>query len=179
MRPAALGLLGLLAAAALAPAVSRAQQPPAPAARPETTQATSPQTAPPQPGPPQAAPPHPLPPQTAPPHPLPPQAAPPQSLPQQAAPPQSPPPQAAPPHPLPPQAAPGAPAQAGARAEGGRPAAGQRLKRRISYAACNRAALRRNLRGGARRRFLIRCRLGYERIQPGTPPRGAEGRPRS
>ncbi|ACA20632.1 hypothetical protein M446_6368 [Methylobacterium sp. 4-46] len=159
MRPAALGLLGLLAAAALAPAVSRAQQPPAPAARPETTQATSPQTAPPQPGPPQAAPPHPLPPQ--------------------AAPPQSPPPQAAPPHPLPPQAAPGAPAQAGARAEGGRPAAGQRLKRRISYAACNRAALRRNLRGGARRRFLIRCRLGYERIQPGTPPRGAEGRPRS
>jgi predicted lipid-binding transport protein (Tim44 family) len=46
-----------------------------------------------------------------------------------------------------------------------------RAKRRISYAACNRAAQRRNLKGGARRRFLIRCRLGYERIQPGQPGR--------
>ncbi|MGY2048335.1 serine/threonine protein kinase [Methylobacterium sp. JK268] len=63
----------------------------------------------------------------------------------------------------------------------GRPAAG-RVRRRISYAACNRAALRRSLRGGARRRFLIRCRLGYERIQPASPARPAErppeGRPR-
>jgi hypothetical protein len=44
-------------------------------------------------------------------------------------------------------------------------------RRRPSYAACNRASQRRSLRGGARRRFLIRCRLGYERIQPGQPVR--------
>ncbi|GJD53285.1 hypothetical protein OPKNFCMD_6060 [Methylobacterium crusticola] len=46
-----------------------------------------------------------------------------------------------------------------------------RVRRRPTYAACNRAAQRRSLRGGARRRFLIRCRLGYERIQPGQPVR--------
>ncbi|RVU21671.1 hypothetical protein [Methylobacterium oryzihabitans] len=53
-------------------------------------------------------------------------------------------------------------------------AAGQRVRRRTSYAACNRASHRRNLHGGARRRFLTRCRLGYERIQPpaGQPARG-------
>ncbi|KMO28649.1 serine/threonine protein kinase [Methylobacterium aquaticum] len=44
-------------------------------------------------------------------------------------------------------------------------------RRRPSYAACNRASQRRSLKGGARRRFLIRCRLGYERIQPAQPAR--------
>ncbi|GJD61647.1 hypothetical protein CS379_23125 [Methylobacterium frigidaeris] len=48
-------------------------------------------------------------------------------------------------------------------------------RRRPSYAACNRASQRRSLKGGARRRFLIRCRLGYERIQPGQQP--ARARP--
>ncbi len=40
-------------------------------------------------------------------------------------------------------------------------------KRRRSYASCNRESHNRGLRGGARRRFLIRCRLGYERRRPG------------
>ena len=40
-------------------------------------------------------------------------------------------------------------------------------KRRRSYAACNRASHARALQGGRRRRFLIRCKLGYER--PRTP----------
>lgn len=48
--------------------------------------------------------------------------------------------------------------QAGTRAE----------RRRRSYAACNRASHQRGLSGGRRRRFLIRCRLGYER--PRQPP---------
>ena len=39
-------------------------------------------------------------------------------------------------------------------------------RRRRTYASCNRDSHRRNLRGGARRRFLIRCKLGYERRQP-------------
>lgn len=69
------------------------------------------------------------------------------------------------------QAAPGqaAPAQA-APAPGGRgTAAGRRP--RASYASCNRQAHARGLRGGARRRFLIRCKLGYERPrQPQTAP---------
>ncbi|MCJ2072655.1 hypothetical protein MKK75_28345 [Methylobacterium sp. J-030] len=38
-------------------------------------------------------------------------------------------------------------------------------RRRRSYAACNRASHQRGLRGGKRRRFLIRCRLGYERTR--------------
>ncbi|MCJ2137138.1 hypothetical protein MKK69_24370 [Methylobacterium sp. J-026] len=44
-------------------------------------------------------------------------------------------------------------------------------RRRRSYAACNRASHQRGLRGGKRRRFLIRCRLGYERTrsQAGQP----------
>ncbi len=46
------------------------------------------------------------------------------------------------------------------------PRAGER--RRPSYASCNREAHRRNLRGGSRRRFLIRCKLGYDR--PRQPP---------
>lgn len=65
------------------------------------------------------------------------------------------------------------PAETGAPAT--RPAGTERAatprRRRPSYAACNRASQRRNLHGGARRRFLIRCRLGYERIQPGQPAR--------
>lgn len=40
-----------------------------------------------------------------------------------------------------------------------------RDKRRRSYAACNRASHQRGYRGGKRRRFLIRCRLGYERTR--------------
>lgn len=60
-------------------------------------------------------------------------------------------------------------------APGARPSNPERTtthrRRRPSYAACNRASQRRNLHGGARRRFLIRCRLGYERIQPGQPAR--------
>jgi hypothetical protein len=59
-----------------------------------------------------------------------------------------------------------------------RPAVSARAeRRRRSYAACNRASHQRGLRGGKRRRFLIRCRLGYERtrgqaVQPaaGGPP---------
>ncbi|MFE1602460.1 serine/threonine protein kinase [Methylobacterium sp. ID0610] len=113
MRSVALACLGLLgfAAAALPPAVSLAQAPPAaPPPQIETTQAAPP-----------------------------------------------------------PVTAPAPPAAAPAPRGDGRGAG--RAKRRISYAACNRAALRRNLKGGARRRFLIRCRLGYERIQPGNPAR--------
>ncbi|MCJ2011684.1 hypothetical protein [Methylobacterium sp. J-076] len=51
-----------------------------------------------------------------------------------------------------------------------------RDRRRRSYAACNRASHQRGLRGGKRRRFLIRCRLGYERTRtpqhqtPAAPP---------
>ena len=45
--------------------------------------------------------------------------------------------------------------------------AGER-RRRNSYAACNRESHRRNLYGGPRRRFLIRCRLGYELRRPGS-----------
>lgn len=56
------------------------------------------------------------------------------------------------------QAGPGRPAPANARSE----------RRRRSYAACNRASHQRGLRGGKRRRFLIRCRLGYERTR--QPP---------
>lgn len=46
-------------------------------------------------------------------------------------------------------------------------------RRRRSYASCNRLSQARGLHGGVRRRFLIRCRLGYERpkaAQPQTPP---------
>lgn len=66
-------------------------------------------------------------------------------------------------------------APANARGPEARPGAPERnaapRRRRPSYAACNRASQRRSLKGGARRRFLIRCRLGYERIQPGQPAR--------
>jgi hypothetical protein len=49
-------------------------------------------------------------------------------------------------------------------------------RRRPSYAACNRESHRRNLYGGPRRRFLIRCRLGYEQRRPG-PAAGPARRP--
>ncbi|KQP90966.1 hypothetical protein ASF60_03850 [Methylobacterium sp. Leaf113] len=39
--------------------------------------------------------------------------------------------------------------------------------RRRSYAACNRISHTRGLRGGARRRFLVRCKLGYDRPRNG------------
>ena len=43
-------------------------------------------------------------------------------------------------------------------------------RRRRSYASCNRLSHARGLRGGVRRRFLIRCKLGYERQKPGQVP---------
>jgi hypothetical protein len=58
-----------------------------------------------------------------------------------------------------------------------RPATSARAeRRRRSYAACNRASHQRGLRGGKRRRFLIRCRLGYERTrgQAGQPAAGGQ-----
>ncbi len=62
----------------------------------------------------------------------------------------------------PPQTAPAARPQApGARAP-------EQRRRRTSYASCNRESHRRKLSGGARRRFLVRCRLGYER-RPAAP----------
>jgi hypothetical protein len=86
---------------------------------------------------------------------------------QNAAPPgQSPGVQAPPPAP---QATPATAAQRNA------PAARPERRRRTSYAACNRQSTNRGLRGGARRRFLVRCKLGYERpravpAQPQTAP---------
>ncbi|GEP08462.1 hypothetical protein MGN01_03070 [Methylobacterium gnaphalii] len=77
-------------------------------------------------------------------------------------------PQPAPAQPTPAAAAQPAPAAApgsAGRASGLRGAE----KRRRSYASCNRESRNRSLRGGARRRFLIRCRLGYERRRPGQP----------
>ncbi|MCJ2107676.1 hypothetical protein MKK70_20300 [Methylobacterium sp. E-041] len=67
-------------------------------------------------------------------------------------------------------AAPAAPPSAQAQPSLGRagpPSAHSGDKRRRSYAACNRASHARALHGGRRRRFLIRCKLGYER--PRTP----------
>ena len=58
-----------------------------------------------------------------------------------------------------------------------RPASsGRAERRRRSYAACNRASHQRGLRGGKRRRFLIRCRLGYERTH-GQPAQPSAGQP--
>jgi hypothetical protein len=48
--------------------------------------------------------------------------------------------------------------------------------RRRSYASCNRQSQARGLRGGVRRRFLIRCRLGYERPRA-APPASAQNPP--
>jgi hypothetical protein len=50
-------------------------------------------------------------------------------------------------------------------------------RRRRSYAACNRASHQRGLRGGKRRRFLIRCRLGYERTRGQAGQPAAIGQP--
>lgn len=62
-------------------------------------------------------------------------------------------------------AAKGETAAAHAERTGGASTASGRERRRRSYAACNRASHQRGLRGGKRRRFLIRCRLGYERTR--------------
>ncbi|MCJ2122729.1 hypothetical protein [Methylobacterium sp. J-077] len=82
---------------------------------------------------------------------------------------------AAPPAEAPPPAAPtaAAPAASAAAPQAAPRSAssGRAERRRRSYAACNRASHQRGLRGGKRRRFLIRCRLGYERThtQPAQP----------
>jgi hypothetical protein len=73
-------------------------------------------------------------------------------------------------------AAPRAPAASGEAAP--RPAPSTRAeRRRRSYAACNRASHQRGLRGGKRRRFLIRCRLGYERTRGQAVQPPAAGQP--
>ncbi|QGY04289.1 hypothetical protein MMSR116_22075 [Methylobacterium mesophilicum SR1.6/6] len=66
-----------------------------------------------------------------------------------------------------------APTQAAPRAA----ASGRAERRRRSYAACNRASHQRGLRGGKRRRFLIRCRLGYERTRSQAGQPAAVGQP--
>lgn len=68
----------------------------------------------------------------------------------------------------PPSAAPPSQATQASRPQGQGMRAAER-RRRISYAACNRESHRRKLSGGARRRFLVRCRLGYER-RPASQP---------
>jgi hypothetical protein len=57
------------------------------------------------------------------------------------------------------------------------PASARAERRRRSYAACNRASHQRGLRGGKRRRFLIRCRLGYERTRGQAVQSPAAGQP--
>ncbi|MGU3388322.1 hypothetical protein SAMN02799625_03956 [Methylobacterium sp. UNC300MFChir4.1] len=80
------------------------------------------------------------------------------------------PPETAAPHPAPVPAPGAAPAQAAPRTAN----SARAERRRRSYAACNRASHQRGLRGGKRRRFLIRCRLGYERTRiPGGQPAAA------
>lgn len=80
------------------------------------------------------------------------------------------PPETATPHPAPVPAPGAAPAQAAPRTAN----SARAERRRRSYAACNRASHQRGLRGGKRRRFLIRCRLGYERTRiPGGQPAAA------
>lgn len=74
------------------------------------------------------------------------------------------------------------PAAVSAAAQGGGQGGAARpfeKRRRNSYAACNRESHRRDLHGGPRRRFLIRCRLGYERRQnpSGGPAAGPARRP--
>ncbi|MGU3416760.1 hypothetical protein [Methylobacterium sp. D54C] len=80
------------------------------------------------------------------------------------------PPETAAPHPAPVPTPGAAPAQAAPRTAN----SARAERRRRSYAACNRASHQRGLRGGKRRRFLIRCRLGYERTRiPGGQPAAA------
>ncbi|MHB2207118.1 hypothetical protein [Methylobacterium sp. CM6257] len=81
-----------------------------------------------------------------------------------SAPPASAPPSAEAPRPAGSPAEPAAVAQPAPRPTG----SARAERRRRSYAACNRASHQRGLRGGKRRRFLIRCRLGYERTR--VPP---------
>lgn len=99
--------------------------------------------------------------------------------------PASPPPQATPPNsgPQPPSAPAAQPQGSGAKGQGSRPAGASQAvgtaggrgaaqvgrPRRRSYAACNRISHTRGLRGGARRRFLVRCKLGYDRPRNGQP----------
>ena len=72
-----------------------------------------------------------------------------------------------------------APTESSASAQAApRPAStGRAERRRRSYAACNRASHQRALRGGKRRRFLIRCRLGYERTRGQAGQPAAIGQP--
>ncbi|WP_264046809.1 hypothetical protein [Methylobacterium flocculans] len=67
------------------------------------------------------------------------------------------------------------PAPPAAGTTGGRGAAQVGRNRRPSYAACNRISHARGLRGGPRRRFLVRCKLGYDRPRAGQP-QAAPGR---
>lgn len=85
-----------------------------------------------------------------------------------------------------PLAAAAPPAAQGPQAAVGRagvPTARGSDRRRPSYAACNRASHQRGLRGGKRRRFLIRCKLGYDRprtqqgVQPGIQQAPQQGAP--
>lgn len=62
-----------------------------------------------------------------------------------------------------------------ATAQRGAPSARPERRRRTSYATCNRQSHNRGLRGGARRRFLVRCKLGYER--PRAAPAQAPAAP--
>ncbi|MCJ2033602.1 hypothetical protein [Methylobacterium sp. J-068] len=87
----------------------------------------------------------------------------------QAAPPAQAPAVQARPQPAPAAAQPQAPRIPAAGTSGGRGAAQVGRSRRPSYAACNRISHARNLRGGARRRFLVRCKLGYDRPRAGQP----------
>ena len=80
---------------------------------------------------------------------------------------------AAAPHPATGSGEAAAPAQASPRSA----SAGRAERRRRSYAACNRASHQRGLRGGKRRRFLIRCRLGYERTRAQAVQPAPAGQP--
>ena len=58
------------------------------------------------------------------------------------------------------------------------PATPTQPRRKRSYADCNRAAHRRDLRGVERHHFVIRCQLGIRRPwRQSNPPRGAAGAP--
>jgi hypothetical protein len=81
--------------------------------------------------------------------------------------------EAAAPHPATGPGEAAAPAQAGPRPA----SSGRAERRRRSYAACNRASHQRGLRGGKRRRFLIRCRLGYERTRAQAVQPAPAGQP--
>ena len=75
-----------------------------------------------------------------------------------------------------PRAAPASPAQPAAERSAPAPRSAAGSRRRRSYASCNRISHQRGLSGGVRRRFLIRCRLGYERRGAGqaVPSQGQQ-----